>query len=466
MDIRETICAVSTAPGVGGIAVVRVSGMEAFLIVDKVFRSTRQSFRVQDAKSHTVHWGQVMDGKGQVLDEVVITIFRSPHSFTGEDTVEISCHGSLFIQRELLKLLIEKGCRMALAGEFTQRAFANGKMDLSQAESVADLIASQSVASHRLAMNQMRGGFSKEITILRERLLTFTSLVELELDFADHEELEFADRSELKILTKEIIEKIGKLKDSFGVGNVLKNGLPVTIVGATNVGKSTLLNVLLREERAIVSDVHGTTRDVIEDTIQLGGYQFRFIDTAGLRDTSDVVETMGIERSYREMDKASIVLWLVDASASTADAQNNYERVCSHIDRQKLIIVFNKVDLIDEEQRQNVERVYGEYSENHLFISAKMQIQTSDLEQMLIKTAQLPTVGDQDVMVTNMRHYESLCNAYNAIVRVQEGLEQNISGDFLSQDIRECLHYLGEITGEITTDEVLGNIFSHFCVGK
>ncbi len=464
--MKDAICAISTAPGLGAIAVVRVSGFNSVDIVDAIFRSVRKNFTLKGSKTHTVHFGRLLYDDGSVLDEVVATVFYAPNSFTGEDSVEISCHGSVFIQQEILKLLLSHGCRMAMAGEFTQRAFANGRMDLSQAESVADLIASQNRASHRLAMNQMRGGFSKELQILRDRLLTFTSLVELELDFADHEELEFADRSELKALADEIEQKISRLRNSFSVGNAIKNGIPVSIVGETNAGKSTLLNLLLKEEKAIVSDVHGTTRDVIEDTVAINGMQFRFIDTAGLRETTDKVEKIGIERSYREIDKAAVVLWVVDASQSIQHLDDLAEKIKKHLSDQKLLIVFNKVDLIDEEKKREISEYYKQYSENQIFISAKNAENTDEIESVLVQSAQIPMVRDGDVMVTNIRHYEALKNAYSAILRVQQGLEDNISGDFLSQDIRECIYHLGEITGEITTDEVLGNIFSKFCIGK
>ena len=464
--MSDTICAVSTASGLGAIAIVRVSGDHAIETVDSIFQSSRKNFKLNEAKTHTAHYGKILNDKTEVIDEVLATVFRAPDSFTGEDSVEIACHGSHYIQQEIIKQLLSKGCRIATHGEFTQRAFANGRMDLSQAEAVADLIACQNKASHRLAMNQMRGGFSKEISILRDRLLTFTSLVELELDFSDHEELEFADRSELKALAEEILKKIGSLKNSFSTGNAIKNGIPVSIIGETNAGKSTLLNYLLKEDKAIVSDIHGTTRDVIEDTVIIDGLLFRFIDTAGLRNTSDVIENMGIERSYKMMDKASIVLWVIDASQPLHHLDELSVSIMEHLQDKKLIKVFNKVDLIDDSTQQAFSDYYKKFEGDELFISAKHTLNTDQLEELLVKAAQIPEIGENDVMVTNMRHYEALNNAYSAILRVQDGLENNISGDFLSQDIRECLHYLGEITGEITTDEVLGTIFSRFCIGK
>ena len=463
---NDTICAVSTASGMGAIAIIRISGAQAIAISDSIFSSVKKDFSLKNAKGYSVHYGNIVNDSGEVIDEVLLTLFRAPNSFTGEDSVEIACHGSLYIQQEILKLLLSKGCRMATHGEFTQRAFSNGKMDLSQAEAIADLIASQSRASHRLAMNQMRGGFSSEIVQLRDRLLTFTSLVELELDFSDHEELEFADRTELMDLANEIEVKIGKLKRSFGVGNAIKNGVPVSIIGETNAGKSTLLNYLLKEEKAIVSDIHGTTRDVIEDTIQLNGVLFRFIDTAGLRETTDTIENLGIERSFQMMDKASIILWLIDSTQPIGNIDALLPTIESHLREKQFLLVFNKVDQIDEIKKEQLLNYFSQFDCEKLFISAKLQENTELLEEQLFTLAQLPEVGENDVMVTNMRHYEVLKNAHEAILRVIEGLEQGISGDFLSQDIRECLHYLGEITGEITTDEVLGNIFKKFCIGK
>jgi tRNA modification GTPase len=463
---NDTICAVSTASGMGAIAIIRISGVQAIDISDSIFSSVKKDFSLKSAKGYSVHYGNIVNDNREVIDEVLLTLFRAPNSFTGENSVEIACHGSLFIQQEILKLLLSKGCRMATHGEFTQRAFSNGKMDLSQAEAIADLIASQSRASHRLAMNQMRGGFSSEIVQLRDRLLTFTSLVELELDFSDHEELEFADRTELMDLANEIEVKIGKLKRSFGVGNAIKNGVPVSIIGETNAGKSTLLNYLLKEEKAIVSDIHGTTRDVIEDTIQLNGVLFRFIDTAGLRETTDTIENLGIERSFQMMDKASIILWLIDSTQPVGHLEKMISTIAARLEGKKYMMIFNKMDQIDESKKEMLKSYYSQFDCEKVFISAKHSQNTEQLEDQLFKMAQLPEVGENDVMVTNMRHYEVLKNAHESILRVIDGLEQGISGDFLSQDIRECLHYLGEITGEITTDEVLGNIFKKFCIGK
>ena len=460
-----TICAISTAPGVGGIAVIRISGEQAFTACEAIFKPFTAGVTVSAMAPNTIRFGQIV-ADHELVDEVLVSVFHAPHSFTGENVVEIACHGSQFIQQEILKLVLAQGCRLAQPGEFTQRAFLNGKMDLSQAEAVADVIASQSRAAHRLAMNQMRGGFSNELLILRDKLLTFTSLVELELDFSDHEDLEFADRSQLNTLADTIEQKIAKLVNSFSVGNAIKNGIPVAIVGETNAGKSTLLNVLLNEERAIVSDIHGTTRDVIEDTVNIKGVLFRFIDTAGLRETTDTIENLGIERTYQAIEKANIVLWIIDTSQINNQEKWLSEEIMKRVEHTPLILVFNKVDKLSEGERLALEQQFKDNRVPRIFISAKERLHTDELQELLYNAAKLPELSDQDIMVTNMRHYEALKQAHTAIVRVQDGLNDRISGDFLSQDIRECLHYLGEITGQITTDEVLGNIFSKFCIGK
>lgn len=403
-----------------------------------------------------------------MIDEVLVSLFRAPHSYTGEDSTEITCHGSSYILQQVMQLLIKNGCRMAQPGEYTQRAFLNGKMDLSQAEAVADLIASSSAATHRLALSQMRGGFSKELTTLREKLLNFTSMIELELDFSE-EDVEFADRSALRRLADEIEEVIARLANSFSVGNVIKNGVPVAIIGETNAGKSTLLNVLLNEDKAIVSDIHGTTRDVIEDTVNIGGITFRFIDTAGIRETSDTIESLGIERTFQKLDQAEIVLWMIDSADAISQLTLLSDKILPRCEHKQLILVFNKVELINETQKNELASQFSEHIGSEIesiFISAKQRLHTDELQQRLVAAAHLPTVTQNDVIVTNIRHYEALTRALDAIHRVQEGLDANISGDFLSQDIRECIFHLSDIAGEVTNDMVLQNIFAHFCIGK
>ena len=465
MNSTTTITAISTAPGVGGIAVIRVSGKDAISNSNHIFRSKKKSFLLLEQVANTISFGSIVNAKEETIDEVLVAIFRAPHSFTGEDVVEISCHGSVFVQQQILHMLLENGCVLAQPGEFTQRAFLNGKMDLSQAEAVADLIASTSAASHRMAMNQMRGGFSTELMKLRTQLLNFVSLVELELDF-NEEDVEFADRNQLKTLATDIEQVIDKLSDSFKVGNALKNGIPVALVGETNVGKSTLLNVLLNEEKAIVSDIHGTTRDVIEDSVIINGVTFRFIDTAGIRDTKDKIESMGIERTYQKIEQASIVLWILDCTQVTEHIEWLTERIAKRSAGKKVILVFNKIDKIAEEERDVLNLLFEQFEGERIYISARERINTEGLKKALIQAAQLPEITSADVVVSNIRHYEALQNAHSAICRVIDGIEIGISGDFLSQDIRECMHFLGEITGQISNDEILGNIFGKFCIGK
>jgi tRNA modification GTPase len=465
MNDSTTICAISTAPGVGGVAVIRVSGPEARTICDKIFQPYVEEKSIATQHPYTVSYGNIMCGT-EILDEVLVAVFHHPHSFTGEDTVEITCHGSLFIQQEILKLLIENGCQLAQPGEFTQRAFLNGKMDLSQAEAVADVIASSSAASHRLAMNQMRGGFSKELQNLRSQLLDFVSLLELELDFGE-EDVEFADRTKLIHLSEVIEGLITKLVRSFSLGNVLKNGIPVVIVGETNAGKSTLLNHLLNDDKAIVSDIHGTTRDAIEDVVNVKGITFRFIDTAGIRDTGDEIENLGIEKTFRKIEQASIVVWMIDTTHFNKEIEYIADQIVPRTKDKKLIIVFNKIDKISPEEQLILEEEFlSNIPAERIYLSAKYKKNTDILERALLKAADLPNLNDNDVIVTNMRHYEALSQALQAIQRAGDGLRTGISADFVSQDIRECMHYLGEITGEISTDEVLGNIFRKFCIGK
>ena len=463
---QDTICAIATAQG-GAIGSIRVSGPEAITITGRIFTPAKSGKLLSEQKPYTLTFGRIYNGE-EMIDEVLVSLFRAPHSYTGEDSTEITCHGSSYILQQVMQLLIKNGCRMAQPGEYTQRAFLNGKMDLSQAEAVADLIASSSAATHRLALSQMRGGFSKELTTLREKLLNFTSMIELELDFSE-EDVEFADRSALRRLADEIEEVIARLANSFSVGNVIKNGVPVAIIGETNAGKSTLLNVLLNEDKAIVSDIHGTTRDVIEDTVNIGGITFRFIDTAGIRETSDTIESLGIERTFQKLDQAEIVLWMIDSADAISQLTLLSDKILPRCEHKQLILVFNKVELINETQKNELASQFSEHIGSEIesiFISAKQRLHTDELQQRLVAAAHLPTVTQNDVIVTNVRHYEALTRALDAIHRVQEGLDANISGDFLSQDIRECIFHLSDIAGEVTNEMVLQNIFAHFCVGK
>ena len=463
---QDTICAIATAQG-GAIGSIRVSGPEAITITSRIFTPAKSGKLLSEQKPYTLTFGRIYNGE-EMIDEVLVSLFRAPHSYTGEDSTEITCHGSSYILQQVMQLLIKNGCRMAQPGEYTQRAFLNGKMDLSQAEAVADLIASSSAATHRLALSQMRGGFSKELTTLREKLLNFTSMIELELDFSE-EDVEFADRSALRRLADEIEEVIARLANSFSVGNIIKNGVPVAIIGETNAGKSTLLNVLLNEDKAIVSDIHGTTRDVIEDTVNIGGITFRFIDTAGIRETSDTIESLGIERTFQKLDQAEIVLWMIDSADAISQLTLLSDKILPRCEHKQLILVFNKVELINETQKNELASQFSEHIGSEIesiFISAKQRLHTDELQQRLVAAAHLPTVTQNDVIVTNVRHYEALTRALDAIHRVQEGLDANISGDFLSQDIRECIFHLSDIAGEVTNDMVLQNIFAHFCIGK
>lgn len=464
-NIQDTICAIATAQG-GAIGIIRISGPKAIVFTSAIFTSAhRPDTPLTTQKTHTLNFGYIQNKAGEIIDEVLVSIFRAPHSYTGEESTEISCHGSSYILQQTMQLLIEQGCRTARPGEFTQRAFLNGKMDLSQAEAVADLIASSSAATHKMAMNQMRGGFSRELSSLRNQLLHLTSLMELELDFSDHEELEFADRSELKSLTQKIENVIRGLAQSFSVGNALKNGIPVAIVGETNAGKSTLLNTLLNEEKAIVSDIHGTTRDVIEDILNLNGTTFRFIDTAGIRETNDTIENLGIERSLQKLEQASIVLWIIDQSSPSLQIQQLSEKILPRCTDKHLILVLNKSDLTTTPPSIDIMGLPD--STPVVSISAKERIGIDRLQDRLNQIALTLSTDAYEVIVSNIRHYEALNHALEAIHRVQKGLETYLSGDLISQDLRECLFHLGEIIGkEITTDEVLGTIFKNFCIGK
>ncbi|SEV80180.1 tRNA modification GTPase [Prevotella aff. ruminicola Tc2-24] len=456
MNINETICALATAPG-GALGIIRISGPQALEILSHIF-----SKDLSEAEANTIHYGYIKDDT-EIVDECMVSMFRAPHSYTGEDCVEISCHGSRYILNKVLELLIQNGCRMAEPGEYTQRAYLNGKMDLSQAEAVADLIASSNKATHDIALNQLRGHFSSELANLRGQLLKLTSLLELELDFSDHEDLEFADRSELLDIANKIGNRITSLAHSFETGQVLKSGIPVAIVGKTNVGKSTLLNRLLHDDRAIVSSIHGTTRDTIEDTIDINGVTFRFIDTAGIRQTTDEVEQIGIQRTYAAIDKARIILWIIDSNPAAEDIHEMLERTKD----KSLIIIRNKIDIaqLSDDAASTLPALKDMTVIN---ISAKHGSNINLLESAIFKSADIPELTEQDIIVTSARQYHSLTKAHDNLSRVLSGLESDLSGDLISEDLRLVLDDLADITGQgrIVTDEVLGNIFKNFCVGK
>ena len=463
----DTICAIATPHGMGAIATIRVSGSKAFPIVSQLFEQHGKSFDMTKLVSHKAYFGQIVDN-GTMLDEVLVTFFKAPHSFTGEDSAEISVHGSVYVQQKLLQVLIAKGCRMAEAGEFTRRAFVNRKFDLAQAEAIADLISSESEAAHRVAINQMKGGFSKELQVLRSKLLEMTSLMELELDFSE-EDVEFADRKQLKALLQETLDKVNKLKDSFRIGNAIKNGIPVAIVGQTNTGKSTLLNALLGEDRAIVSDIAGTTRDTIEETLNINGILYRFIDTAGLRSTDETIEKIGIERSYKKITEATIIIGMLDATTDYESMFSSANEIRSKVDfeHQQLVLCINKVDTLADQGEVLLGQLRQDLDDDDvqvICLSAKQRFGLNDLYNTLKHS--LPLAYPDATLVTNVRHYEALSHASESLKSVQQGLEINIPTDLISQDLREALFYLGSITGEITTDEVLGSIFSRFCIGK
>ncbi|WP_114491399.1 tRNA uridine-5-carboxymethylaminomethyl(34) synthesis GTPase MnmE [Candidatus Ulvibacter alkanivorans] len=487
MTHNDTIVALATPSGAGAIAVIRLSGEDSIRVASNIFTSVSGK-ELDQQKTHTIHLGHIKDGE-KTLDEVLASVFKNPNSYTGEDVVEFSCHGSPFIQQEIIQLCLRKGCRMATAGEFTLRAFLNGKMDLSQAEAVADLIASDSAASHQLAIQQMRGGFSSEIKKLREELLNFASLIELELDFAE-EDVEFANREEFQKLITKITQVLKRLIDSFATGNVLKNGIPVAIVGEPNVGKSTLLNALLKEERAIVSDIAGTTRDTIEDEIVIGGIGFRFIDTAGIRDTTDTIEGLGIQKTFQKIEQAQVVVYLFDAGdmENTRSNHNSEEsdqlqqasmnRVLVEIEKIKnkypqkpLVIIANKVDRLDNKMRAQLTEALSKFTNTNeraraLLLSAKSGEGVETLQHTLLDFVNTGALRNNETIVTNTRHYDALLKALEEIIKVQEGIDAGLSGDLLAIDIRQALYYFGEITGEISNDELLGNIFANFCIGK
>ena len=467
---NNTICAIATAPG-GAIGIIRISGPKAISIADRIFRPVGYTLSLSERKAYTLAFGNIVNANNDVVDEVLVSIFRAPHSYTGENSVEISCHGSAYVLQQVMLLLTENGCSPAGPGEFTQRAFLNGKMDLSQAEAVADLISSTNKATHDMAMSQLKGHFSNELADLRAHLLKLTSLLELELDFSDHEELEFADRSELYTLANDIHKRLLSLARSFEVGNALKNGIPVAIVGNTNVGKSTLLNHLLHEEKAIVSDVHGTTRDFIEDSTIINGIQFRFVDTAGIRKTDDVVENIGIERTYQKMQEAKIVLWLIDKQPSDSEIEDIKTRVAG----KKLIIVRNKMDLTNSSLNNSSSAKptiqhsnFNIQNTSSVDISAKYGTNISKLEQLIVEAANIPQLSESDIVITSVRHYSALLHADESLQRVIDSMNLGLSGDLLAEDLRMVIDYLAEITGEerITPQETLQNIFTHFCVGK
>ena len=445
---EECICALATPAG-GAIGIIRLSGNQAIAITDQIFKAAHGK-PLAEASPNTLHYGEIIDKEGHTIDDVLVSVFKASHSYTGEDSTEISCHGSRYILQQVLQRLTEVGCRQAEPGEYTRRAYMNGKMDLSQAEAVADLIASTNKATHQMALSQLKGHFSNELDALRAKLLKMNSLLELELDFSDHEELEFADRSQLRALADEIAQRIHTLAHSFATGNALKQGVPVAIIGKTNVGKSTLLNRLLHEEKAIVSNIHGTTRDVIEDTTLIDGITFRFIDTAGIRATNDEVERIGIERTFQKMNEARIVIWLLDAMPSAQEI----EEMEAKNQGKKLLMVYNKMDTLD-------------LPVDKLHISARTGENIDQLEKALVDAADIPEITENDVIITNVRHYEALLRADDSLQRVFESMDMDMSGDIIAEDLRMVLEELGEITGgQISSQETLNNIFKHFCIGK
>lgn len=466
MISQETIVALASPSGAGAIAVIRLSGKDAITIAESVFQSISGK-KISNQKTHTIHLGHIVD-EGKTFDQVLLSIFKNPNSYTGENVVEISCHGSTYIQQQIIQLLLRKGCKMAQAGEFTLRAFLNGKLDLSQAEAVADLISSDNEASHQIAMQQMRGGFSSEIAKLREELLNFASLIELELDFAE-EDVEFADRTQFKELLTRIEFVLKRLIDSFAVGNVIKNGIPVAIVGEPNVGKSTLLNALLNEERAIVSDIAGTTRDTIEDELVINGIGFRFIDTAGIRETKDIVESIGIKKTFEKIEQAQVILYLFESlkfKVQSSEYIIEIEKIKNQFPLKPLVVVINKIDLLSETEIQNIKEQLENLNVKLETISAKNNLGIEELKNQLLSFVNTGALRNNETIVTNTRHYDSLLKALEEIQKVRFGLDGGLSSDLMAIDIKQALYYFGEITGEVTNDELLGNIFANFCIGK
>jgi tRNA modification GTPase len=466
MLYTDSIVALATPSGAGAISVIRISGPEAISIGNSVFKSIKNK-DLSKQKTHTLHLGHIMDDR-KTLDEVLVSLFKGPNSYTGENTIEISCHGSTYIQQQIIQLLLRKGCRMADPGEFTLRAFLNGKLDLSQAEAVADLISSDNAASHQIAMQQMRGGFSNEIAKLREELLNFASLIELELDFAE-EDVEFADRTQFHELLNRIEFVLKRLIDSFAVGNVIKNGIPVAIVGQPNVGKSTLLNALLNEERAIVSEIAGTTRDTIEDELVIGGIGFRFIDTAGIRETQDVVESIGIRKTFEKIEQSQVVLYLFDSlkfKVQSSDYIVEIEKVKNQFPQKPLVVVVNKIELLSESELAEIKNKLQPLNVILEMISAKQSIGIEELKNQLLSFVNTGALRNNETIVTNTRHYDSLLKALEEVTKVKYGLETNLPSDLMAIDIKEALYHFGTITGQVTNDELLGNIFANFCIGK
>ena len=462
MTYQDNIIALATPSGAGAIAVIRISGKEAITICEPNFKSISGK-RLGNQSTHTIHLGNIIDGD-RVLDEVLVSVFKDPQSYTGENIIEISCHGSHYIQQEIIQLFLRKGCRIANPGEFTLRAFLNGKLDLSQAEAVADLISSDNEASHQIAMQQMRGGFSNEIKVLRDELLNFASLIELELDVAE-EDVEFANRDQFRALIERIIKVLKHLIDSFAVGNVIKNGIPVAIIGEPNVGKSTLLNALLNEEKAIVSEIAGTTRDAIEDELTIGGIGFRFIDTAGIRETQDIIESIGIKKTFEKITQSQVIMYVLDASkvtdANAKDFNVEIKRIQNKFPDKPLVVIANKIDRADKD----IINAQFDY-DNLLLLSAKDNVGIEGLKQKMLEFVNTGALRNNDTIITNSRHYDALLKALEEIQKVQQGMDDNLSGDLLAIDIRQALYHFGEITGEITSDDLLGNIFANFCIGK